>query len=166
MKGQLGGTELQAKAAGMGLESYMQGAKMANALEQQQLQSMFSNVLGQQMTPQERLINQILGGNADAGGGGLLGALGVGEGKTPDLIKSIGDALGFGGSGNLGSAGYNDLLTSIIGNAGGGQSEGTRGMLDALNALNIGGLAGAGRGQTEGTKSMLDALNELNLGGG
>ena len=139
MKGQLGGTELQAKAAGTGLESYMQGANMANALQQQQLQSMFSNVLGQQMTPQERLINQILGGNADAGGGGLLGALGVGEGKTPDLIKSIGDALGFGGSGNLGSAEYNDLLTSIIGNAAGGQSEGTKGMLDAFNALGIGG---------------------------
>jgi hypothetical protein len=139
MKGQLGGTELQAQAARSGLESYMQGANMANVLQQQQLQGMLSSVLGQQMTPQERLINQILGGNADAGGGGLLGALGVGEGKTPDLIKSIGDALGFGGSGNLGSAGYNDLLTSIIGNAGGGQSEETKGMLDAFNALGIGG---------------------------
>ena len=166
MKGQLGGTELQAQAARSGLESYMQGANMANVLQQQQLQGMLSSVLGQQMTPQERLINQILGGSADAGGGGLLGSLGVGEGKTPDWIKSIGDAVGFGGSGNLGSAGYNDLLTSIIGNAGGGQSGGTRGMLDAFNALGIGGLAGAGRGQSEGTKSMLDALNELNLGGG
>jgi hypothetical protein len=139
MKGQLGGTELQAQAARSGLESYMQGANMANVLQQQQLQGMLSSVLGQQMTPQERLINQILGGSADAGGGGLLGALGVGEGKTPDLIKSIGDALGFGGSGNLGSAGYNDLLTSIIGNAGGGQTEETKGMLDAFNALGIGG---------------------------
>ena len=139
MKGQLGGTELQAQAARSGLESYMQGANMANVLQQQQLQGMLSSVVGQPMTPQERLINQILGGNADAGGGGLLGALGVGEGKTPDLIKSIGDALGFGGSGNLGSAGYNDLLTSIIGNAGGGQSEGTKSMLDALNELNLGG---------------------------
>ena len=139
MKGQLGGTELQAQAARSGLESYMQGANMANLLQQQQLQGMLSSVVGQQMTPQERLINQILGGNADAGGGGLLGALGVGEGKTPDLIKAIGDALGFGGSGNLGSAEYNDLLTSIIGNASGGQSEGTKGMLDAFNALGIGG---------------------------
>ena len=139
MKGQLGGTELQAQAARSGLESYMQGANMANVLQQQQLQGMLSSVLGQQMTPQERLINQILGGSADAGGGGLLGSLGVGEGKTPDWIKSIGDALGFGGSGNLGSAGYNDLLTSIIGNAGSSQTEETKGMLDAFNALGIGG---------------------------
>ena len=116
-----------------------QNAIDPNLSMQQQLQGMLSSVVGQQMTPQERLINQILGGNADAGGGGLLGALGVGEGKTPDLIKAIGDALGFGGSGNLGSAEYNDLLTSIIGNASGGQSEGTKGMLDAFNALGIGG---------------------------
>ncbi len=89
MKGQLGGTELQAQAARSGLESYMQGANMANLLQQQQLQGMLSSVVGQQMTPQERLINEILGGTADADSGGLLGSLGFGDAPTPDWIKAL-----------------------------------------------------------------------------
>ena len=163
MKGQLGGTELQAKAAGMGLESYMQGANMANALQQQQLQSMFSNVLGQQMTPQERLINQILGGNADAGGGGLLGALGVGEGKTPDLIKSIGDALGFGGGNNND---INNLLSVLSSRSGGGGSTSTGGLGGGGSNVTGGFLTGdLFGGMSSGNTDAFNALLEQYGGG-
>lgn len=163
MKGQLGGTELQAQAARSGLESYMQGANMANLLQQQQLQGMLSNVVGQQMTPQERLINEILGGKADAGGGGLLGALGVGEGDTPDWIKSIGDSLGFGGGNNND---INNLLSILSSRSGGGGSTSTGGLggggSNATGGFLTGDLFG---GMSSGNTDAFNALLEQYGGG-
>ena len=91
-KGQLGGAELQAQAGGRGLESYMQGANMANLLQQQQIQGLMSSVLGQQMTPEDQLRNALikqLGGTPVEGGGGFLSNLGFGDAPTPDWIKAL-----------------------------------------------------------------------------
>jgi hypothetical protein len=163
MKGQLGGTELQAQAARSGLESYMQGANMANLLQQQQLQGMLSSVVGQQMTPQERLINEILGGNANAGDGSLLSSLGVGEGDTPDWIKSIGDALGFGGGNNND---INNLLSVLSSRSGGGGSTSTGGLggggSNATGGFLTGDLFG---GMSSGNTDAFNALLEQYGGG-
>lgn len=59
-QGRLTGTQLQAQLGGMGLESYMQGAQMANLLRQQQLAALSQSVLG---------------GSGVSSGGGLLGSL-------------------------------------------------------------------------------------------
>ncbi|MBT5122861.1 MAG: hypothetical protein HOM38_09080, partial [Euryarchaeota archaeon] len=59
-QGRLTGTQLQAQLGGMGLESYMQGANMANLLRQQQLAALSQSVLG---------------GSGVSSGGGLLGSL-------------------------------------------------------------------------------------------
>ena len=163
MKGQLGGTELQAQAARSGLESYMQGANMANVLQQQQLQGMLSSVVGQQMTPQERLINEILGGKAGADSGGFLGALGVGEGDTPDWLKSIGDALGFGGGNNND---INNLLSVLSSRSGGGGSTSTGGLggggSNAAGGFLTGDLFG---GMSSGNTDAFNALLEQYGGG-
>lgn len=137
-RGQIRGTELQTQMGQTGLESYMQGANMANVLQQQQLQGMLQGALGQGITPQEQLL-ALLSGRDPQADGGLLGALGVGESKTPSWIKAIGDSLGFGGGSALGSSADNALIESIIGTAGTKQSDSTKGMLDAFNALGIGG---------------------------
>jgi len=137
-RGQLSGTELQSKLGSQGLEMYMGGADMANRLQQMQLQGMLGSALGQGMTMEEQLLAAITGRDPQADNG-LLGALGVGEGKTPEIIKAIGDYFGFGGGSPLGSSADNDLIESIIGTAGTKQSDTTKGMLDAFNALGIGG---------------------------
>ncbi len=137
-RGQIRGTELQTQMGQTGLESYMQGANMANVLQQQQLQGMLQGALGQGITPQEQLL-ALLSGRDPQADGGLLGALGVGESKTPSWLKAIGDSLGFGGGSPLGSSADNALIESIIGTAGTKQSDSTKGMLDAFNALGIGG---------------------------
>jgi len=162
MKGQLGGTELQAQAARSGLESYMQGANMANLLQQQQLQGMLSSVVGQQMTPQERLINEILGGTADADSGGLLGSLGVGDASTPDWIKSIGDALGFGGGNNND---INNLLSVLSSRSGGGGSTSTGGLggggSNATGGFLTGDLfGGMSSGNTDAFNALLEQYGE------
>lgn len=138
-RGQLSGAELQSQMGGRGLESYMQGGNMANLLQQQQLQGMMGSMLGQGMTMEEQLLAAITGRDPQADNG-LLGSLGLGEGKTPEFIKAIGDYFGFGGGSNsLGSSADNDLIESIIGTAGTKQSDSSKGMLDAFNALGIGG---------------------------
>ncbi len=76
--GQLAGAELQAQLGGRGIESYMQGADLANRLQLQQQQGLLSSLMGQQPTLQEQLINRILGGKDAApltGSDGWLGSL-------------------------------------------------------------------------------------------
>ena len=78
-KGQLGGAELQSQAGGRGLESYMQGANMANLLQQQQLQGLMTGAVGKPLTAQEQLMNAMigkLGGTPIEAGGGLAGSVG------------------------------------------------------------------------------------------
>ena len=97
-KGQLGGAELQSQAGGRGLESYMQGANMANLLQQQQLQGLMTGAVGKPLTAQEQLMNAMigkLGGTPIEAGGGMLGGvldwgkdlLGFGE-DTPNFTLS------------------------------------------------------------------------------
>ena len=107
-KGQLGGAELQSQAGGRGLESYMQGANMANLLQQQQLQGLMTGAVGKPLTAQEQLMNAMigrLGGTPIEAGGGMLGGvldwgkelLGFGENKpnftlNPSEIDKLSDA--------------------------------------------------------------------------
>jgi hypothetical protein len=106
-KGQLGGAELQAQAGGRGLESYMQGANMANLLQQQQLQGLMTGAVGKPLTAQEQLMNAMigkLGGTPIEGGGGMLGGildwgskiLGFGESESGGTPSSGGGYDGFG----------------------------------------------------------------------
>jgi hypothetical protein len=103
MKGQLAGTELQAEAGLSGIEALMQGADLANRMEQAQLQGMLSQAVGSAPTAQEQFLNQLLNpGSAPLeGSGGLLGslgeAIGLGESKTPQWIKDLGYSIGLGG---------------------------------------------------------------------
>ena len=107
-KGQLGGAELQSQAGGRGLESYMQGANMANLLQQQQLQGLMTGAVGKPLTAQEQLMNAMigrLGGTPIEAGGGMLGGvldwgkelLGFGSDKpnftlNPSEIDKLSDA--------------------------------------------------------------------------
>ena len=95
-RGQLGGTELQSQATGQGIESYMQGANMANLLQQQQLQGMMSSAFGSQPTVQEQLLSQLLGQGQQTNQGGLLGGL-IGDGF--DWLTGLFDDDSSGGSG-------------------------------------------------------------------
>jgi hypothetical protein len=73
--GQLSGVELQSQLGGRGIESYMQGADLANRLQLQQQQGLMSSLLGEQPTMQEQLINRIINGQNAApltGSGGFL----------------------------------------------------------------------------------------------
>ena len=103
MKGQLAGTELQAEAGLSGIEALMQGADLANRMEQAQLQGMLSQAVGSAPTAREQFLNQLLNpGSAPLeGSGGLLGslggAIGLGESKTPQWIKDLGYSIGLGG---------------------------------------------------------------------
>ena len=73
-RGQLTGVELQSQLGGRGIESYMQGADLANRLQLQQQQGLMSSLLGSQPTTQEQLMAKYLG--ADLGkDGGLLGSI-------------------------------------------------------------------------------------------
>ena len=76
--GQLSGAELQAQLGGRGIESYMQGADLANRLQLQQQQGLLTSLMGREPTLQEQLINSIIGGK-DAtplkGSEGIIGAL-------------------------------------------------------------------------------------------
>jgi len=77
-RGQEGANQLQAKAGGMGLESYMQGANMANLLQQQQLQGLMTGAVGKPLTAQEQLMNAMigkLGGTPIESSGGLFGGV-------------------------------------------------------------------------------------------
>lgn len=106
--GQLAGTNLQAQLSARGLESYMQGASLANDLRQQQLANMLQTVSGRQDTAGDFV-------------GGLLGSIfGGGDTRTPQ------DAVG-----NLSLDDLN-FLTSRVGAA---PSAGTASRLADLNAL-------------------------------
>jgi len=76
--GQLSGAELQSQLGGRGIESYMQGADLANRLQLQQQQGLLTSLMGREPTLQEQLINSIIGGK-DAtplkGSEGIIGAL-------------------------------------------------------------------------------------------
>lgn len=74
-RGQQRGAELQAVAGGQGIESYMQGANMANLLQQQQMQGLMSSAFGKAPTMQEQLINRVLNPNGGmlTDDGGLVG---------------------------------------------------------------------------------------------
>ena len=94
---------LQGQLGQAGLESYMQGAQLANALQQKQLQSLMSTALGTG-TEGSGLI------------GGLGTALGMGDAKTPDWLKSVGDYFGLGGaSGSADVAAAGGLFASLFG---------------------------------------------------
>ncbi len=76
--GQLSGAELQSQLGGRGIESYMQGADLANRLQLQQQQGLLTSLMGREPTLQEQLMNSIIGGK-DAtplkGSEGIIGAL-------------------------------------------------------------------------------------------
>ena len=138
-RGQLSGAELQSQMGGRGLESYMQGGNMANLLQQQQLQGMMGSMFGNQPTAMEQALMALSGGKFK-GTNGMMGALGVGEGKTPEIIKSIGDYFGFGGGNNpLGSSSDNALLQNFIDQGNSQQSDSSKSKLDAFNDLVLGG---------------------------
>ena len=76
--GRRAGAEFQSQLGGRGIESYMQGADLANRLQLQQQKGLMDSLLGTQATVEQQLINRILNG-ADAsaltGSGGLLSSI-------------------------------------------------------------------------------------------
>ena len=142
-RGQLSGAELQSQMGGRGLESYMQGGNMANLLQQQQLQGMMGSMFGNQPTAMEQALMALSGGKFE-GTNGMMGSLGVGEGKTPEIIKSIGDYFGFGGKNNplgspLGNSSDNAVAQYILDQGNSQQSDSSKSKLDAFNDLVLGG---------------------------
>ena len=112
-RGQISGSELHGKFGLTGLESYMGGADMANRLQQQQMQGMMGGMLGQGMTMEEQLLAALTKRNPQADNG-MLGALGVGEGKTPSWLKTLGDYVGLGGASGLRDVSLGDAFTGNI----------------------------------------------------
>lgn len=159
-RGQLSGTELQSKLGSQGLEMYMGGADMANRLQQQQLQGMLGSALGQGMTMEEQLLAALTGRDPQSDEG-LLGALGVGEGKTPEIIKSIGDYFGFGGGNNND---INNILPVLFSGGGGSTSTGGLGGggSNATGGFLTGDLFG---GMSSGNNDAFNALLEQYGGG-
>ena len=94
---------LQGQLGQSGLQSYMQGTQLATNLQQQQMQNLLSAALGTG-TEGSGLI------------GGLGTALGMGDAKTPDWLKSVGDYFGLGGaSGSADVAAAGGLFASLFG---------------------------------------------------
>lgn len=121
-RGQLGGTELQSQATGQGIESYMQGANMANLLQQQQLQGMMSSAFGSQPSANEQLLNALLNkgsaplqgssgfmGNLINKGLGLFGLGGGNNDPTSAFLQALADDQGVYTDGN---EGYNPIPDS------------------------------------------------------
>jgi hypothetical protein len=102
-RGQLGGTELQSQATGQGVESYMQGANMANLLQQQQLQGMMSSAFGSQPTTNEQILNALL----NKGSAPLQGS----SGFVGDFINKGLGLLGLGGKNNDPTSAFLQALT-------------------------------------------------------
>ena len=92
------GAELFGQLGGRGLESLMQSLELATGLESVKRTGLSDALLGRQPTLQEQLLGSALGVDVSSDGG-LLSSLGFGDAETPSYIKWIGDALGFGGSG-------------------------------------------------------------------
>ena len=99
----------------------MQGANMANLLQQQQLQGLISSTVGSQPTSVEQALLQQLGVSPSGSSGGLLGMLGVGSSPTPQWIKNLNP---FGGSSSSSSSGGMNNAANIISGLAGGQSSG------------------------------------------
>ena len=126
-KGQLGGAELQSQAGGRGLESYMQGANMANLLQQQQLQGLMTGAVGKPLTAQEQLMNAMigkLGGTPIEGGGGFAGSV-------ADSIGGFFSGL-FGGD-DKNKQSYIDSLNGQFAPNYGPQAPQTQSYIDSLN---------------------------------
>ena len=87
-RGQLTGVELQSQLGGRGIESYMQGADLANRLQLQQQQGLMSSLLGSQPTTQEQLMAKYLGVELGKDGG-FFSSLGGGDAPTPDWLKAL-----------------------------------------------------------------------------
>lgn len=107
-RGQQRGAELQAITGGQGIESYMQGANMANLLQQQQMQGLMSSAFGQAPTMQEQLINRVLNPN-----GGMLTNEG---GLLNQGFDWLGDKIGgwLGGSSNPSNYGRQPVTSTNI----------------------------------------------------
>ena len=94
---------LQGQLGQSGLQGYLQGADLANRLQIAQQQALMSNAIGTG-TEGSGLI------------GGLGTALGMGDAKTPDWLKSVGDYFGLGGaSGSADVAAAGGLFASLFG---------------------------------------------------
>jgi hypothetical protein len=89
---------LQGQLGQSGLQGYLQGADLANRLQIAQQQALMSNAIGTG-TEGSGLI------------GGLGTALGMGDAKTPDWLKSVGDYFGLGGASK--QTDYGNLLSQI-----------------------------------------------------
>jgi hypothetical protein len=89
---------LQGQLGQSGLQGYLQGADLANRLQIAQQQALMSNAIGTG-TEGSGLI------------GGLGTALGMGDAKTPDWLKSVGDYFGLGGDSK--QTDYGNLLSQI-----------------------------------------------------
>lgn len=87
------GTALYGQAQRSGLESFLQGAELANRLQLQQQEAMMNAFMPQPPSMEDILRAQALGIDASTLGGdeGLFAALGLGDARTPDWIRNIGD---------------------------------------------------------------------------
>jgi len=88
-RGQLTGVELQSQLGGRGIESYMQGADLANRLQLQQQQGLMSSLLGSQPTMQEQLLNRLINGENAAPLAGSTGIVGQGIDYLGGLFGSL-----------------------------------------------------------------------------
>jgi hypothetical protein len=113
--GQLAGTQLLGQTGLAGVESYLQGTELANALQLQQQEGMLEAVLGKEPTLQEKLLAQYVGMTPSQieglSSGGLLSGLGFGDAPTPDWLKDAGDYIGsffgLGSGGSSSTGGFN-----------------------------------------------------------
>lgn len=104
-RGQQQGASLLAQLGQSGIEGLLEGSRQANVLEQIQQQGLLGALTGSQPSLQEMLIAQQLGIDPSTlGSSGMLGALGMGEGSTPDWIKAIEDNFGSLWGANTGSS--------------------------------------------------------------
>lgn len=85
--------QLWGQMEGRGIESFLQGADLANRLELQQQQAMMDAFMPQAPSMEDILRAKALGINPQELGGdaGLWSALGFGDAETPPWIKNIGD---------------------------------------------------------------------------
>jgi len=93
------GAELYGQIGKTGVESYMQGADLANRLQLQQQQALMNSLFGNQPTMKEMISAKAVGLDpSQMGQGGWMSMLGFGDAETPEWIKQMGyDYLGLGG---------------------------------------------------------------------
>jgi hypothetical protein len=96
--GRRSGADLYGQMGAKGIESYLQGAELANRLEQQQMSGMMDAVLGTKPTSAEKLLAAKLGIDpALIKETGLMSSLGYGDAPTPQWLKDLGYKIGLGG---------------------------------------------------------------------